>query len=476
VFAIGFVVVIKKSFVHPYIPNSVPEVKMEMLEEIGARDADELYAEMIPERLRLRRAMDLPEPLPSEHELKRHVEEILSRNMTCSEYLNFRGAGCWQHYVPSVCDEIAGRSEFLTAYAGGAYSDLGRFQAFFEFQSLIGELVGMEVSGLPTYDWGSSAGNAIRMASRISGRGEVLVPRIISPERLSIIENYCQPKIMPDHVDVNYVDYDPETGKLDLEDLKGKISRKTAGVYFENPSYIGVIEENGREISEIAHDSGAESIVGVDPISLGVLAPPAEYGADIVCGEIQPLGIYMHCGGGIGGFIASRDEERYVGEYPLRLISVTDTERVGEYGFGQCRFERTSYIGRDQAKDWVGTATALWAIVAAVYMSLMGPKGMRDVGEAIIQKSQYAAKRLSEIEGVEIPFSGFFKEFLVNFDDVGKKVSEINRALLDHKIFGGKDLTGEFPELCSSALYCVTEVHTREDIEKLAAAVEEVLR
>jgi len=476
VFAIGSVVVIKKSFVHPYIPNSVPEVKMEMLEGIGARDADELYAEMIPERLRLRRAMDLPEPLPSEHELKRHVEEILSRNMTCSEYLNFRGAGCWQHYVPSVCDEIAGRSEFLTAYAGGAYSDLGRFQAFFEFQSLIGELVGMEVSGLPTYDWGSSAGNAIRMASRISGRGEVLVPRIISPERLSIIENYCQPKIMPDHVDVNYVDYDPETGKLDLEDLKGKISRKTAGVYFENPSYIGVIEENGREISEIAHDSGAESIVGVDPISLGVLAPPAEYGADIVCGEIQPLGIYMHCGGGIGGFIASRDEERYVGEYPLRLISVTDTERVGEYGFGQCRFERTSYIGRDQAKDWVGTATALWAIVAAVYMSLMGPKGMRDVGEAIIQKSQYAAKRLSEIEGVEIPFSGFFKEFLVNFDDVGKKVSEINRALLDHKIFGGKDLTGEFPELCSSALYCVTEVHTREDIEKLAAAVEEVLR
>ena len=475
-FAIGFVVVIKKSFVHPYIPNSVPEVKMEMLEEIGARDADELYAEMIPERLRLRRAMDLPEPLPSEHELKRHVEEILSRNMTCSEYLNFRGAGCWQHYVPSVCNEIAKRSEFLTAYAGGAYSDLGRFQAFFEFQSLMGELVGMEVSGLPTYDWGSSAGNAIRMASRISGRGEVLVPRIISTERLSIIENYCQPKVMPDNIGVKYMDYDPETGKLDLEDLKGKISRKTAGVYFENPSYIGVIEENGREISEIAHDNGAESIVGVDPISLGVLAPPAEYGADIVCGEIQPLGIHMHCGGGLGGFIASRDEERYVGEYPLRLISVTDTERSGEYGFGQCRFERTSYIGRDQAKDWVGTATALWAIVAAVYMSLMGPKGMREVGEAIIQKSQYAAKRLSEIEGVEIPFSGFFKEFLVNLDDAGKKVYEINRALLDHKIFGGKDLTGEFPELGSSALYCVTEVHAREDIEKLAAAIEEVLR
>ncbi len=472
----GSIVVTKKGFVHPYIPNSVPEVKMEMLKEIGVRGAEELYAEMIPEKLRLRRVMDLPEPLLSERELKRHVEGILSKNVTCSEYLNFLGAGCWQHYIPSVCDEIAGRSEFLTAYAGGAYSDLGRFQAFFEFQSLMGELVGMEVTGLPTYDWGSSAGNAIRMAARISGRGEVLVPRIISPDRLSIIENYCQPKAMPNHIDVKFVDYDPEKGTLDLEDLKEKISSNTAGIYFENPSYIGVIEENGGEISEITHDCGAESIVGVDPISLGVLVPPAEYGADIVCGEIQPLGIHMHCGGGLGGFIASRDDERYVGEYPLRLISVTDTGRSGEHGFGQCRFERTSYIGRDQAKDWVGTATALWAIVAAVYMSLMGPQGMREVGEAIIQKSQYAAKRLSEIEGVETPFSVFFKEFLVNFEGAGKKVSEINMALLEHKIFGGKDLTGEFPELGSSALYCVTEVHSREDIDKLVAAVGGVLR
>lgn len=183
----------------------------------------------------------------------------------------------------------------------------------------------------------------------------------------------------------------------------------------------------------------------------------------------------MYAGGGLSGFIASRDEERYVAEYPLRLISLTTTER-GEYAFGQCRFDRTSYIGRDQAKDWVGTTTALWAIVAGVYLALMGPRGMREVGEAILQKSRYAAKLLSEIDGVAIPFPGFFKEFVVNFDGTDKTVRELNRALLGEKIFGGKDLSGEFPELGRSALYCATEMHSKEELERLAHALEEALR
>jgi len=334
----------------------------------------------------------------------------------------------------------------------------------------------MDVVAVPTYDWGASAGNAIRMASRITGRKEVLVPKIISPRRLSIIWNFCQPSVMPGHIDVELVNYDPETGMLDLEDLKSKISLKTAGVYFENPSYLGIIEAQGEEISKIAHKNGAESIVGVDPISLGVLAPPAEYGADIVCGEVQPLGIHMHCGGGLCGFIASRDEEKYVGEYPSLLISITDTQREDEYAFGQCRYDRTSYVGRDKAKDWVGTSTALWSIVAAVYMALLGPNGMKDIGEAIIQKSHYAAKLLSEVQGIKIPFSNFFKEFLVNFDGTRKTVYEINRDLLKYGIFGGKDITKEFPELGNSALYCVTEIHTKEDLKKLANALAEVVK
>jgi glycine dehydrogenase subunit 1 len=450
-------------------------VKEEMLREIGVASADELYAQMIPERLRLRRRMELPEPLPAELDLRRHVEGILSRDSTCSDYLSFLGGGCWQHFVPEVCDEVIRRSEFLTAYAGGPYSDLGRFQAVFEFQSMICELVGMEVSGIPTYDWGSAAGNAIRMASRMTGRREALVPRNISPTRLSIITNFCNPTETGDRITIRQVDYDAGTATLNIGDLERKISDRTACVYFENPSYLGVVEVQGEEISEIAHDHGAESVVGVDPITLGVLAPPSDYGADIVCGEAQPLGIHMHAGGGLSGFIASRDEERYVGEYPLRLISITGTEREGEHGFGQCRYERTSYIARDNAKDWVGTTTTLWAIAAAVYMSLMGPEGMREVGESIISRSHYAAGRLSEIGGVKIPFSGFFKEFPVDFSATGRTVTEVNRGLLGHMIFGGRDISAEFPELGQPALYSVTEAHTQGDLDRLASTLKEVL-
>jgi len=466
----------KKVLVHPYIPNSVLDVKKEMLRAVEARDGEELYAQMIPERLRLRSPMDLPEPLTAEQDLKRHVEGLLSKNRTTRDYLNFLGSGCWQHYVPQICDTIAQRSEFLTAYAGGYYSDLGRYQAIFEFQSLIGELVGMEVSGIPTYDWGAAAGNAVRMTSRITGRKEILIPRTTSPARLSIIGNFCDSAAKSGRMGIVLVDYDPENGMLDLDDLKEKISSKTAGAYFENPSYLGVIEANGEEISDIAHDHGAEVIVGVDPTSLGVMAPPSDYGADIVCGEAQPLGIRMNAGGGSSGFIATRDEEKYVGESPLRMISITETEKEGEYGFGQCRYERTSYIARENAKDWVGTTVALWAIVSAVYMSLMGPRGMRELGEHIIQKSHYAAKLLSDIDGVEIPFPGFFKEFVVKIDETGKKVREVNKSLLDHKIFGGKDISTEFPELGQSAIYCVTEAHSKRDLDRLAHAFEEVLR
>jgi len=446
-----------------------------MLREIGASDARELYAEMIPDRLLLKRSLDLPDPLQSELDLRRHVEGILAKNGTCADHLSFLGAGCWRHYVPAVCLEVIGRSEFLTAYAGGPHSDLGRFQAIFEFQSMIGELLGMEVSGLPTYDWASAAGNAIRMAQRLTGRNRVLIPRIISPGRRSVIENYAQPSQMPDHIEIEEVGYDPETGALDLGDLEAKLDEETAGVYVESPSYLGVVETGLREIGDVARDHGAEFIVGVDPITLGVLAPPGEYGADIACGDIQPLGVPLFAGGGLGGFIASRDEERYVGEYPLRLISVTENEG-GEYGFGQCTFDRTSYVDRGKAKDWIGTSTALWAIAAGVYMALMGPRGMREVGEAMLRKAHYAAAMLSEIDGVDVPFEGFFKEFLVNIDATGKDVATVNEALLERGIFGGSDVSAEFPELGQSALYCVTEMHTKDDLDRIAITLEEVLR
>jgi glycine dehydrogenase subunit 1 len=302
----------------------------------------------------------------------------------------------------------------------------------------------------------------------------MLVPKIIRNERLSVMRNYCGGLI-----DIKLINYDPITGQLDLRDLKDKISSKTAGVYLENPSYLGFIENQGEEVSKLAHDSGALSVVGVEPSSLGVLTPPGEYGADIVVGEGQPLGIHMNYGGGVMGIIACRDQERLVSEMPSMLLTIGEGAREGEYGFTwETLPHRLHFYEREKGKTFVGTSAVLWGITAAVYLSLLGPEGMRELGEAIMQKSHYAMKLISEVEGVEAPIfsSTHFEEFTVDLDHHGKSVRDINRALLKHGIQGGKDLTREFPELGKSALYCVTEMHTQEDIERLAFALQEAIK
>jgi len=457
--------------VYPYIPNSVPEVKRQMLDDVGAQDAEAFYTD-VPENLRIKGLMNLPKPLLSEYELKRHVEGLLRRNKYAGEYLNFLGAGCYQHHVPALCDEVNRRGEFLTAYAGEPYDDHGRFQALFEYTSMMGELLNMDVVNVPTYDGYQAAATAIRMAARITGRNEALLVQTIDPDRLSKIRDYCKPDM-----DIRLLPYDRETGQMDLDALHELISSKTATVYFDNPSYLGIIEVDGDEISKIAHEHGALSVVSVDPISLGVLTPPVEYGADIVCGDIQPLGMHMQFGAGQAGFIATRDEEKYVMEYPSRLFGIAPTIVPGEYGFGDVAYERTSFAIREEGKEWVGTAAALWGITAGVYLALMGPQGMVEIGAGIMARSQYAMLQLDAISGVKTPVfqSPHFKEFVVNFDDTGKSVAEVNKILLDKGIFGGLDLSAKFPELGQSALYCVTEVHTQADIDTLARALQEVV-
>ncbi|MBU3862819.1 aminomethyl-transferring glycine dehydrogenase subunit GcvPA [Streptomyces sp. 4503] len=454
--------------------NSVPAIKQEMLDAIGVGSVAELFSQ-VPTEHRLSRPLDLP-PALSESELRRHLIETLSKNQTTEQYLNFLGAGCWQHHVPAAVDEVVRRNEWLTSVFGEPSSDHGRNQAWFEFCSQLGELLKMDLVGMPVRSWGVAAGHAIRMASRITGRDEVAVVRAIDPERLSVIRNYCEPIEMPSHLTVRLVEFDPETGLMDLDDLRKVVGERTAAVYFETPSYLGVIEHQGAEIAAIAHAAGAETIVGVDPISLGVLAAPIDYGADIVIGTTQPLGVHMNTGGGVGGFIASRDEERYARQYPTLFISITDTTKEGEYGFGLSLFEQSSYGLREKGKDWTGHSVYMWAIANAVYMALMGPEGFKDVGELILQRAHYAARRIASIEGVRVAFpSGFFKEFVVDFSGTGRSVADINKALRAHGIFGGKDLSRDFPELGQSALFCVTEVHTQADLLRLADALSEVV-
>ena len=459
---------------HPYMANSVPAIEREMLDAIGVDDVSELFSQ-IPLDHRVTRPLDLP-PALSEGELRRHLVGILAKNRTCEQNLNFLGAGAWQHHVPAVCDEVVRRNEWVTSVFGEPSSDHGRNQAWFEFCSQLGELVKLDLVGLPVRSWGSAAGHAIRMAARLTNRSEVAVVRAIDPERLSVIRNYCEPVEMASHIAIRLVDYDPSTGLIDLDDLRAAVGHQTAAVYFETPSYLGVIEHQGAEIAAIAKAAGAETIVGVDPISLGVLASPVDFGADIIVGTIQPLGVHMHTGGGVGGFIASRDEERYAHQYPTLFISIAETLEPGEYGFGLSLFEQSSYGLRDKGNDWTGHSVYMWAIAATAYMAMMGPEGFKDVGETIVQRAHYAAQLLADIDGVSVTFpAAFFKEFVVNFDHTDKTVAQINDALRQLGIFGGKDLSRDFPELGSSALYCVTEIHTRSDIERLVDSLRKVI-
>ncbi len=459
-----------KHIVYPYIPNSVPEVKAAMLASIGAKSIEELYAE-IPAELRMHEPMDLPEPLLSEHALKRHVQSILARNRHCGEVLSFLGGGCYQHHVPAVCDEINGRSEFLTAYAGEPYDDAGRFQALFEYASMMGELLEMEVVSIPTFDGHQAAATAVRMAGRHTGRKVVLVAEHVNPEKWSVMDNYCRSDL-----ELRQVRFTSD-GILDLDHLRSVLDDQVACLFIDNPSYLGVLQD-GPAIAAAVHACGALLVVGVDPSCLGAIAPPASYGADIVCGDIQSLGMHMNFGGGQAGFIATHDDEALVMQYPSRLFGIAPTSVSGEYGFGDVAYSRTSFDKRENGNEFVGTAAALWGITAGVYLALMGPAGMRDLAHSIIARNAYAKKLVGALPGVRIPHAAqtHFKEFVVNFDGTGKNVAEINRALRDQGIFGGHDLSKALPGLGQSALYSFTEIHSQEDIQALCRALAEVIQ
>ena len=457
---------------HPYIPNSVPEIKQEMMREIGITSIEELYAD-VPENYRLKNPLNLPEAL-SEFEVRKHVERLLSKNRTCNDMPVFLGAGCWPHYVPAAVKEIVQRNELLTSYTPYQPEiSQGMLQTLFEYQSMICELTSMDVANSSMYDWASALGEAARMAARVKNRNEVLVPKIIHPERLATLKTYTEPA----GISIKQVSYNSGNGQMDIEDLKKKISDKTAAIYIENPSYLGFIETQTEEIQKEAQKHNALFTVGIDPTSLGILKPPGEYGADIVIGEAQPLGNAMNFGGPLLGIMACRGDMSLVRQMPGRIIGLTTTQDGSRNGFCMALQTREQHIRREKATSNICSNEAMCAVASAVHLALLGPEGLRELGKTIMYNASYAMKLLSKTEGVKAPLfkSAHFKEFTVNFDETNLSVKEITKRLLRHSIHGGKDISAEFPELGQTALYCVTEIHSIDEIERMAEALNEVL-
>jgi glycine dehydrogenase subunit 1 len=460
-----------ESYSHPYIPNSNREIKKEMMKELGIRSINELYND-VPRKFALNRNLKLPGP-KSEYEVKRHVESLLAKNVTSKEMPIFLGAGCWPHYVPAIIENITNRTEFLTSYTPyQPEASQGILQLIFEYQSMVCELTGMEVANSSMYDWASALGEAARMASRLTNRREILVPKIIHPERYVTLKTYSRSA----EILIRQVDYEHDTGRVDLEDLKTKISSKTAAVYIENPSYLGIIETGVEEAAEIAHEHEALLIVGVDPISLGILKSPGDCGADIVIGEGQPLGNHMNFGGPLLGVFACREDTAIVRQMPGRIVGMTTTREGGNRGFCMVLQAREQHIRRQKATSNICSNESLCAVASAVYLSMLGPNGLKKLGEAIILKSNYAIQRLCEIKDMSVPVfrSAHFQDFTVNFAHMN--VGKILESLLEFKVHGGKDISKDFPELGQTALFCVTETHSKADIDTLADVLEKVVR
>ncbi|MEO6943632.1 MAG: aminomethyl-transferring glycine dehydrogenase subunit GcvPA [Lacisediminihabitans sp.] len=452
-----------ETFVHPYVPNSAPETKARMLAATGAASIEDFYRD-VPEDLRLGRMLDLPEPLLAEQDLVRHVEGILASNVSTRVRLSFLGAGTYNHYVPAVVDEVINRSEFLTAYAGEPYEDHGRFQALFQYQSLMAELLNQDVVNVPTYDGLQAAATSIAMAGRITGRRAVIVASDVHPDKFAKVTDFVQPNL--DLVSVPTVN-----GTVDVAAVVALLGADTAAVWVETPSYTGALETVLEELASAAHAAGALLVVGTDPIGLGVLTPPADAGADIVHGDIQSLGLHQWFGGSHGGFIAVHDDPRFVMEMPSRLFGLASTDVPGEYGFGDVAFERTSFALREDGKEWVGTAAALWGIAAGVYLALMGPQGMVDLGETLLARTAYASSKLAAIPGLKLADPAVhLREFVLTLDNSGPTAQSLVDAMRQRNIEPGVVIGTR------SLLVCVTEMTTQADIDRLVENIGIVLQ
>ncbi|MDG7012524.1 MAG: aminomethyl-transferring glycine dehydrogenase subunit GcvPA [Nitrososphaerota archaeon] len=453
---------------HPLLPNLDDDFVRRMLRKVGAATVEDLFSD-IPEGVKLGRPLRLPEG-GSEYAVRREVQARLRQNKTPPETLCFLGGGVWPHYVPAAVESITSRQEFYTSYTPyQAEASQGVLQALFEYQSLMCDLLGMEACNGSLYDWASAAGEAVRMAGRVTGRNKVLLGGNIGPQRRGVIRTYTEPMGMT----LETVDFDRATGRMDSEDLKKKLSDGVACLYFENPNYFGVIEDEAPEVTSLVHGSGALVVAGVDPISLSLIREPGAYGADIAVGEGQPLGIPMNYGGPHLGIFAVKDI-KLARSMPGRLIglttSVADQQRKA---FAMVLQAREQHIRREGAMSNVCTNQSLMAIAAASYLSLLGKDGFRRLGETVIANSHFAAKRLSRIDGVVSPhFKGaFFKEFVVSYKKA--KAESVFGKLAKRGVLAGSPTHKEVGS--QSGLYCVTEVHTREDIEALAAALEEAV-
>ncbi|MFL5328062.1 MAG: aminomethyl-transferring glycine dehydrogenase subunit GcvPA [Gemmataceae bacterium] len=436
--------------------------RREMLKAVGANSIDDLLTG-IPSDIRLRRPLDIP-PAMSEMALTQHVQQLASRNLSAENAVCFLGGGAYDHFIPSVVDAVTSRGEFYTAYTPyQAEASQGTLQVGFEFQTMICELTGLDVANASLYDGGSAVAEAVLMAHAVTGRsGKMLIPESVHPEYRQTLATFLEPLKIP------LVTLPTPNGFLDPDDAAKAIDDNTIALLVQHPNFFGGLEEMSA-LAGAAKTRGAMFIASFDPISVGMLKRPRSYGADIAIAEGQCLGNPLMFGGPYLGLLACRSE--FVRKMPGRLVGQT-TDRRGNRCWVLTLQTREQHIRRASATSNICTNQALLATRATVYLSALGPEGLRETAELCARKAHYAAEQLCKIPGVKFAFDRpFFKEFVIR---VPGDARNILAGLAKEGILGGLPLARDYPQLRDGILVAVTEKRTKAEIDRFAAALRQL--
>lgn len=443
-----------------YLPMT-EEDKKEMLNAIGVESTDELFS-AIPEEVRFKGELNLKPP-KNEYELMKELTEMSKKNINLKEYSSFLGAGVYDHYIPSVVDHVISRSEFYTAYTPYQPEiSQGELQAIFEFQTMIAELTGMDLANSSMYDGATALGEAVNLSADHTKRKKVLVSKTIHPESLAVVKTYASGQ------DVEIVEVDFKDGVTDTAALQETLDEDVAGVVVQYPNFFGQVEPLAEIRNIIDQQKKTMLIVSANPLALGYLTPPGEFGADVVVGDTQVFGIPAQFGGPHCGYFATT--KKLMRKTPGRLVGQT-TDENGVRGYVLTLQAREQHIRRDKATSNICSNQALNALASSVAMSSIGKYGLKKMAELNMKKARYAKKKF-EVAGIQVLFERpFFNEFVIQLD---KSVAEVNDALLDKGIIGGYDLGRDFPELEDAMLVAVTEIRTKEEIDQFVKEVGDI--
>ena len=444
-----------------FIPNS--SIKNIMLKDIRLNDIEELFTD-IPKKIKINN-IDLEKGL-TQQETYEKLREISNKNKSYNDMLFFIGGGIKPHFVPSIVKSLTARSEFCTAYTPyQSEASQGFLQAMFEYQSIISELTGLDVANCSLYDEVTALSEAVLMCSRINKKKIFLIPKNISWEKKSVLKNYTKgPKIQ-----IKEFDYNSETGKIDIEDLKNKMNNDISGIYIENPNFFGIFEDNIGEIGKISKEFNILFVVGIDPLSLGITKSPGDYGADISIGEGRSLGNPMNFGGSSLGIFSCK--KQFLRQIPGRIIGLTK-DKEGKQAFSMALQTREQHIRRGKATSNICTNEGLCALSAVTYLAWLGCKGFENLSKINLENGQKLAKKITSLNGFEMRFNGFhFNEFVIKSDRDAKK---INMELLKKNIHGGFLLEDFYPNLKNCMLFGTSELHNETKFEKLITCLKEV--